>query len=125
MNVINGTVSNIRHSMEVNGAEANVSTVHIAVFEVDGHPVELKLSGTIFINNGDNILVAGELERGLLRGRAYYNQTKGVKGKDERAISINWAIGIILCTLIFTSPLGIWFIRAARKYEAAYKAIDL
>jgi len=122
MEVVKGFASNIRFSTSVGGTKEQTSTSHVAVFEISAHPVELTLSESIFINNGDEVVVAGKLKRGLLRGMAYYNKTKGVKGKGPSGIY--WLIGIVFCAVIVFLPIGIYLLNTAMQYEAAFKAVD-
>ena len=81
MQVIRGTVANIRHSTEVSGNDKSVSTSQVAVFDLDGQAVEIKLMESIVLSNGDSAIVAGDTKRGLFRGMAYRNETRRVDGK--------------------------------------------
>ena len=83
--VIRGTVANIRHSTEVSGNDKSVSTSQVAVFDLDGQAVEIKLMESIVLSNGDRVIVAGDRKRGLFRGLAYRNETRRVDGKGPIA----------------------------------------
>jgi hypothetical protein len=120
MEIVQGVATNIRHSTSVSGTQEQTSTSHVAVLEVSSRPVELTLSESIFINNGDEVIIAGQSKRGLLRGMAYYNKTKGVKGK--RPAGVYWLLGILFCAVFL--PIGIYLLKTAMQYEAAFKAVD-
>ena len=121
METIRGTVSSIRHSTEVSGNDNTVSTTQVAVFDLSGQPVELKLTESIVLNNGDEVIVAGKRKRGLFRGLAYRNKTRRVDGKGP--VLVYRIIGIVFCVLIVLSPVGIWLIKIAQDYETAFKAV--
>jgi hypothetical protein len=121
MEMLQGTVAGIRHSTEVSGSENTTSTSHVAVFSVAGRPVELKLSESIVIDNGDEVLLAGNVKRGLFKAMAYRNRTKGVDGKGPALVY--WIVGVAFCAFIVFAPIGIFLIRTARRYEAAFRAV--
>lgn len=121
METLQGTVSGIRHSTEVSGGDNSTSTSHVAVFSVAGRSVELKLSESIVIDNGDDVLLAGNVKRGLFKAMAYRNRTKGVDGKGP--VVIFWILGLIFCAVILLFPIGLYLIRTARRYEAAFRAV--
>lgn len=121
LQVIRGTVANIRHSTEVSGNDKSVSTSQVAVFDLGGQPVEIKLMESIVLSNGDNAIVAGDTKRGLFRGMAYRNETRRVDGKGPIAIYL--FIGIVFCVIVVFLPIGLWMIGKARKYDEAFKAV--
>lgn len=121
LQVIRGTVANIRHSTEVSGNDKSVSTSQVAVFDLGGQPVEIKLMESIVLSNGDNAIVAGDTKRGLFRGMAYRNETRRVDGKGPIAIYL--VIGIVFCVIVIFLPIGLWMIGKARKYDEAFKAV--
>lgn len=121
LQVIRGTVANIRHSTEVSGNDKSVSTSQVAVFDLGGQPVEIKLMESIVLSNGDSAIVAGDTKRGLFRGMAYRNETRRVDGKGPIAIYL--VIGIVFCVIVIFLPIGLWMIGKARKYDEAFKAV--
>lgn len=121
LQVIRGTVANIRHSTEVSGNDKSVSTSQVAVFDLGGQPVEIKLMESIVLSNGDSAIVAGDTKRGLFRGMAYRNETRRVDGKGPIAIYL--FIGIVFCVIVIFLPIGLWMIGKARKYDEAFKAV--
>lgn len=122
MNTIEGTAKRIRFSTEFEGTDSQTTTSHVAVFELDGKPVELKLSENIILREGDQVLIAGTTKRGLFRGMAYFNKTVGVKGKEKTAAL--WIGGIIFCMTLLLLPFGIWALMRAIKLQIAFTAVD-
>jgi hypothetical protein len=118
--VIRGTVANIRHTTEVSGGDKGVSTSQVAVFDLDGQAVEVKLMETIVLGNGDQVIVAGDTRRGLFRGLAYRNVTRRVDGRGPVAIYL--FLGTVFCIVVVFLPIGLWLIRKARRYDMAFKA---
>ena len=121
LQVIRGTVANIRHSTEVSGNDKSVTTSQVAVFDLGGQAVEIKLMESIVLSNGDSAIVAGDTKRGLFRGMAYRNETRRVDGKGPIAIYL--FIGIVFCVIVVFLPVGLWMIGKARKYDEAFKAV--
>ena len=121
LQVIRGTVANIRHSTEVSGNDKSVSTSQVAVFDLDAQAVEIKLMESIVLSNGDQVIVAGDTRRGLFRGLAYRNQTRRVDGKGP--IGIYLFVGVVFCAIVVFLPVGLWLIARARKYDEAFKAV--
>jgi hypothetical protein len=121
LQVIRGTVANIRHSTEVSGNDKSVSTSQVAVFDLDGQAVEIKLMESIVLSNGDQVIIAGDTKRGLFRGLAYRNVTRRVDGKGP--VGLYLFIGIVFCVIIVFLPIGLWVLGKARKYDAAFQAV--
>jgi hypothetical protein len=121
MQVIRGTVANIRHSTEVSGNDKSVSTSQVAVFDLGGQAVEIKLMESIVLSNGDEVIVAGSTKRGLFRGLGYRNVTRRVDGKGPIAIYL--IVGVVFCAVIVFLPVGLWLLNKARNYDQAFKAV--
>lgn len=140
MHTLKGIATNIRFSTSVSGNKEGVSTSHIAVFELNSVPVELKLSDSIFISEGDQLHVAGCSKRGMFRAIAYHNKTRGVMGKQSAlfymifgGVLCVWGIGIVLNPFrgegviwFFPIPLslGIWCLAIAFKIENAFNRVQ-
>lgn len=105
-----GIVSNSRFSTEVTGSDRSSSTSQIAIFDLDGKPVELKLPDSMVINNGDKVVAAGHLKRGLLKAYAYRNETKSVTGKNIVYPAYFGGIIFSLVGWATITTLGIFFI---------------
>lgn len=91
MELIRGTAENIRTATEietnVSGAgnhghhtTVNTTTTHVLQCTVHNKPVLLKMPTPPFINNGDEVAVAGVVKNGILHGYAYRNITSGATG---------------------------------------------
>ena len=119
--VIRGTVANIRHSTEVSGNDKSVSTSQVAVFDLDGQAVEVKLMESIILSNGDQVIVAGNTKRGLFRGLAYRNVTRRVDGKGP--IWVCLFLGIVFSVVVIFLPFGLWLLKKASDYDQAFKAV--
>jgi len=132
MESLQGIVEKIRFSTEVSGGENNTSTSHVAVFEINKKPIELKLPDSIIIENGDEVLLAGEIKKGLFKALAYKNLTNNVSGKGP--VFLYMLLGVIfnivgLATivvgvgLIFT-PAGLYMIWYSRQLSKAYEIVS-
>lgn len=122
METVEGIAKGIRFTTEVVGTDNQTSTSHIAVFELDGKPIELKISESIIFSEGDKVLVAGKLKRGLFRGMAYFNITRGVKGRQSSLAY--WIVGIAFCVSVIFLPIGIGLLMHGLKIERAFRAVD-
>jgi hypothetical protein len=121
MEKLTGIVASLRHSTEVHGGDHGTTINHVAIFELSGRPVELKLPESIFISPGDEVVVAGEVKRGLFRGMAYRNRTKGVDGKYSTGVFR--LVGVVFCAVVVFLPIGLYLFRMARKYDAAFASV--
>jgi hypothetical protein len=111
MEILQGIVSKVRFSTEVSGNENSTSTSHVAIFEINKTPIELKLPGSIILENGDEVLLAGKVKKGLFRALAYKNMTNSVSGKGQ--VILHMLLGIIFTIVgIATIPMGIGLIFA-------------
>src|SRR5690554_3636365 len=93
MEKLQGIVEKIRFSTEVNGGKDSASTNHVAVFEIANKPIELKLPDSIIIEDGDEVLLAGETKKGLFKALAYKNLRNNVSGKGP--VAVYMILGII------------------------------
>jgi hypothetical protein len=124
MQILTGTVSNIRHSTRTSGSnEGGTSTSHVALFELDGAPVTLSLPEVIAISDGDKVSVAGNEKRGLFRGLAYSNKSNKVKGKSS--VALYCLVGVAFCCSVLLAPVGFWLLYCGYRNQKAYAAIDI
>ena len=124
MQILTGTVTNIRHSTRTSGTkEGGTSTSHVALFELDGTPVTLSLQEVIAISHGDEVNVAGKGKRGLFRGLAYSNRSNKVKGKS--AVALYFLVGVGFCCSVLLAPFGLALLYCGYRDQKAYAAIDL
>ncbi len=108
MQILSGVVSELSLSTVVSG---------------DGRPVELIFGDSIFIREGDEVIVAGGVIGGIFRALGYNNTTRGVKNKHSTAPY--WIGGVALCATIVFLPFGVWCFFKARRYDKAFRAIGL
>jgi len=130
METIRGVVSKVRFSTEVSGRE-HVTTSHVAVFEINKTQVELKLNESIIVDNGDEILLAGKINKGLFKALAYNNLTNNVSGKGQVSLYMFLGIAFTLVGLmLFPSvmslilfPVGIYMIWYSKQLSKAYTLV--
>ena len=79
METLQGTVSNCQHTLKVSGGANNTgtSTTYIALFRVNGRPVEFRTNRPSSISDGDQVKVAGSMWNGALGAYACRNVTTG------------------------------------------------
>ncbi len=101
MEIAQGTVSNCQHTLKVSGGANNTSTTttYIALFRINGHPVEFRSSAPSSLSDGDQVKVAGPMYRGALNALACRNLTTG-----ETMNSGLWGyvFGVVLIPVIGT-----------------------
>lgn len=76
-----GRAQSIRFSTNVSGRtgeHGSVSTEHIASFQLDGSPVQILANRPLTFEEGDEVIVAGFMKRGVLSGIACLNRTRQV-----------------------------------------------
>lgn len=76
LKTFSGTAREIRHSTDTQGSEESVRTYQVAAFNLDNIPVHLKMDDSIFISEGDELVISGLYKRGILTGLAYKNRTR-------------------------------------------------
>ena len=123
MQILSGVVSELSFSTVVSGDKHHTGSKNVALFELDGQPVELIFGDSIFIRDGDEAIVAGGVIGGIFRALAYNNTTRGVKNKHSTAPY--WIGGAALCATVVFLPFGVWCFFKARRYDRAFKAIGL
>jgi hypothetical protein len=99
-----GTVSKIRFSTEVTGSggdNGSVSTSHIASFELDRRPVQLRAARPVILEGGDTVVVAGKTKGGLFQADACLNETRGIF--DHSPWVLHVAVGSIF---LFIGSIG-------------------
>lgn len=131
MEVLQGIVSKVRFSTEVSGNENTISTKHVAIFEINETPIELKLPGSIILENGDEVLLAGKVKKGLFKALAYKNMTNSVSGKGQ--VILHLLLGIMFTIVGITTipvgiglifaPAGIYMIWYSRQLSNAYNLV--
>lgn len=120
--LLKGTVSDLREKADE--AEPSEASSETRVFQLDGHIVELDVSGgAASPSDGENLILAGPVHNGRVTGYAYVNLSRR---KERRARGFasdflyGWAL-LLLAALAawwvwngeFESPLFLWLVRVA------------
>jgi hypothetical protein len=103
MQIEEGTVFNLRHSTETSGGENGSSTQQIAIFDLGGRPVSVKLGAPIVLQEGDKVRVAGSVKRGIFVARGYHNISRNCWGVGPR-----WAYVILGIPFLLFLGAGLW-----------------
>jgi hypothetical protein len=131
-----GTVSGIRHSVDTQGTDNGVQTYQVAAFMLDDIPVQLKMAKSIFIEDGDEVVVSGQYRRGMLSGQAYRNRTRRITGHSPVLPYVIFSILFIFIGLgLVASPgsatigkalllLGVWFIHRSNNIMSAVREVN-
>lgn len=80
MEVIKGTATSVRYTVNVTGNKDGISTRHQAIFKVGVTTVMFDSASPAIICEGDRLTVAGRLRGRMLLAEAYQNDTAGVRG---------------------------------------------
>jgi hypothetical protein len=87
-----GIVTNIRSSVDVSGGNYGifVNTAQVTLFSIDDYPVMMINKKPPVIQEGDEVILSGEIDNGRLNAYAYKNLTtssEGDKGYIRRFIA--------------------------------------
>jgi hypothetical protein len=96
LQIITGIATHVRSSAEVYGNQHGVGTSQILGFRIGSQSVELNMPVLPKVEDGDEVVVAGDINSGVLHGRAYCNRSTGAYGRWARR-SI---IGAFLCAVL-------------------------
>lgn len=107
MKVISGIARRIRNTAEVYGNQHSVGTSQILGFRIASQVVELNMPRLPLIEEGDEVVVAGDLKSGTLSGRAYQNRTTGSFGRRARCSVLGGFIYAAIMTLFASFGLFI------------------
>jgi hypothetical protein len=82
METTRGTAEKIRNTVSVSGGgkDANVTTSHITLFQINGKQMKVTSSEPVMIEEGDEVLLAGSERNGVFNAIAYKNITTGARG---------------------------------------------
>lgn len=78
---IRGTVTQVRYATEITDNGNGTSTSFVATLQVGSTPIRLQMPAAIVISEGDEVLVAGPNDHGVLNAFAYRNFTNGAVGR--------------------------------------------
>lgn len=118
MEILSGVVSNL-----IEGVDGRYS---FFTFNLDGRRVELRLFRLIYVENGDEVVLAGDFDdRGIFYSNAYVNKTSGIKDGIGRSIMVECFLALILCSTIICLPIGIYIIVSRIRRRRVYRSIGL
>lgn len=105
MNILKGKVSALRATASVSASSGNsmVHTSHILMFKVDGKPVSYEAPSPAMIEDGDEVVLGGELSSGAFRALAYRNLSSGAFGNAGLFAA---SLGTIICLIGGAFALG-------------------
>ena len=73
-----GIASKVRYSVDTSGTDSAITTYQVATFTLSGIPVEIRMRKSVFVEEGDNLVVSGMYRHGVLYGQAYKNITRNI-----------------------------------------------
>jgi len=81
---IEGIASDVRQSrITVLSSDAPWTNTYECLFRISGKPVDLRVDGPIFIEDGETVTVIGvRNQNGVFEASAYYNRSSGVSGRS-------------------------------------------
>jgi hypothetical protein len=103
MEVIKGTATSVRYTVNVTGDKNGISTRHHAIFKVGATTVMFASASPAVIGEGDRLIVAGRMRGRVLLAEAYRNDTAGVR--DDSGMWANFA-GMVCFFLVGGIGLG-------------------
>lgn len=81
MDRLKGHAASVRNTVSISGGnETEVSTMHIAIFQVGDKQVTLKSKEPVLINEGNEVVLAGTDKSGVFNALAYKNCVTGAEG---------------------------------------------
>jgi len=103
MEVIKGTATSVRYTVNVTGNKDGISTRHHTIFKVGATTVMFASASPAVISEGDRLTVAGRVCGRVLLAEAYRNDTVGVRGDSGM-----WAnfVGMVCSFLAGSIGLG-------------------
>jgi len=95
-----GIASRVRYSVDTCGTDSAITTYQIASFTLSGIPVEISMRKSVFVEEGDNIVVSGMYRHGILYGQAYKNITRNIVASTPIIGTLILAIVFLMAGLI-------------------------
>ncbi|MFZ6690275.1 hypothetical protein [Undibacterium sp. SXout20W] len=81
MDRLKGHAASVRNTVSISGGnESEVSTTHIAIFQIGDKQVTLKSKEPVLINEGNEVVLAGKNKSGMFNALAYKNCVTGAEG---------------------------------------------
>jgi hypothetical protein len=104
MELHRGHVQKVRFSTHTTGNDDSVSTHHIAAFELDGIAVQVVAGRPVMMENGDEVIVAGKIRRGVLMGVACNNLSRKIL--DHRGWMVSLLVGVVFSLVGLVGAIG-------------------
>jgi hypothetical protein len=92
--VIRGSARNVSKTSEVEADRYAAWTTQIVTFLIGSQAVEISLARVPHISPGDDIAVAGHLESGTLKARAFKNWSNGTHGSWRTMMNYGCSVGL-------------------------------
>lgn len=100
MEKLQGTVAELRRGKTVSyNPKTGTSTIHAAVFRLDGQLVKIVSSTPLVIADGQQLVVAGRRRAKVFTAYAHRNLTTGDEGHE------GWATRLLVTILVVTGAL--------------------
>ncbi|WP_338765354.1 hypothetical protein [Massilia sp. METH4] len=100
MEKLRGTVSELRRGKTVSyNPSTGTSTIHAAVFRLDGQLVKIVSNAPLVIAEGQELVVVGRRRAKLFTAYAHRNLTTGQEGHE------GWATRLVVTILVVTGAL--------------------
>ena len=81
MDRLKGQAASVRNTVSISGGnESEVSTTHIAMFQIGDKQVTLKSKEPVLINEGNEVVLAGTNGSSVFKALAYKNCATGAEG---------------------------------------------
>lgn len=99
MEILQGFARNVHYVNSDIDAPQGASASRIGIFELEGQAVHLKIHDGILIEQGDQVIVAGERSGGFFKASAYHNTTKRVSGANFSILDLFLFVTFMLAGL--------------------------
>lgn len=125
MQKLQGQARNLRVGTEVSGSGDQVSSTHVATFQLGQVPVRMEMARAFLLNEGDRVLVAGVRGAdGVLAGYAYENLENGARGWAVGPVAlivglVFGVIGTVALLVVLVSLLGLFGARGLESLGVA------
>ncbi len=117
--ILKGTATAVRYTLQVSGNNTLVSTRHYTLFRLGRTPVMFVSATPAAIAEGDQLIVAGRRKGQLLRADAYFNETTQLRGDAGRwrdfagtllflGVAVGALLGGLLLSLYAPEKLPLW-----------------
>lgn len=96
MKVVSGAATHVRRSAAVGGNQYGVSTDQIVTLRLGAQAVQIWMPTPPLIEEGDEIVVAGDIRDGAMHARAYMNRGNGTYGRWAKEGLVGLLFGFVV-----------------------------